>query len=75
METKHDTTLRVTWTDLGRPEGTGYAALPGGGRLMLDDADLHYAARYLAEGYEPEFFVRPSEALHGRYIVVSRRRA
>ena len=75
METKQETTLRVTWTDLGRPEGKGYVALPSGGTLMLDDADLNYAQRYLADGYEPEFFVRPSEALHGRYVVVSRRRA
>lgn len=68
--------MRVTWTDLGRPEGKGYADLPAGaGRLMLDDADLHYAAQYLEAGYEPEFFVRRSDALQGRYIVVARRRA
>lgn len=67
--------MRVTWTDLGRPEGKGYVALPAGGQLMLDDADLNYATSYLAAGYEPEFFVRPCEALHGRFVVVSRRRA
>lgn len=75
MDTKRDGTTRVTWTDLGKPEGTGYVALPAGGQLMLDDADLNYATQYLAAGYEPEFFVRPSDALQGRYVVISRRRA
>lgn len=75
MQTLADGTIRVTWTDLGRPEGRGYAALPSGGQLMLDDADMHYAGQYLAAGYEPEFFVRQSEALQGRYIVISRVRA
>jgi len=75
METMRDGTIRVTWTDLGRPEGRGYADLPSGGRLLLDDADLHYATQYLEAGYEPEFFVRHSDALQGRYVVVSRRRA
>ena len=75
METTRDGTLRITWTDLGRPEGKGGVPLPGGGTLVLDDADLHYATEYLAAGYEPEFFVRKSEALSGRYVVVSRRRA
>lgn len=75
MDTARESTLRVTWTDLGRPEGKGYVALANGAQLMLDDADLHYAAQYLEAGYEPEFFVRPSAALQGRYVVVSRRRA
>ena len=71
-----DGTIRVTWTDLGRPEeGRGYAALPSGGQLLLDDADMHYASQYLTAGYEPAFFIRQSEALQGRYIVVSRVRA
>lgn len=71
-----DGTLRVTWTDLGKPGGKGYVGLPGErGQLMLDDADLNYATQYLEAGYEPEFFVRPSDALQGRYVVVSRRRA
>lgn len=75
METTQDGTIRVTWTDLGRPEGKGYTALPSGGQVMLDDADLHYAEQYLQAGYEPEFFVRRSDALQGRYVVVSRKRA
>ncbi len=75
METTRDGTIRVTWTDLGRPEGKGYVALPSGGQLMLDDADINYASQYLASGYEPEFFVRRSDALQGRYVVVSRQRA
>ena len=75
METMRDGTMRVTWTDLGRPEGKGYADLPAGGKLMLDDADLNYATQYLEAGYEPEFFVRRSDALQGRFVVVSRRRA
>ena len=75
MQTTRDTTIRVTWTDLVKPEGKGYVALPSGGQLMIDDADLNYAAQYLAAGYEPEFFVRPSDALQGRYVVISRRRA
>ena len=70
-----DGTIRVTWTDLGRPEGKGYTGLPAGGSLLLDDADLDYAAKYLAAGYEPEFFVRRSDALQGRYVVIARRRA
>ncbi len=57
METTRDGTIRVTWTDLGRPEAKGYVAIPSGGQLMLDDADLNYATQYLAAGYEPEFFV------------------
>ena len=75
METQHERTFRYTWTDLGRPEGKGYVELPSGGQLLLDDADLNYATQYLEAGYEPEFFVRVSDALQGRYIVVSRRRA
>lgn len=75
METLSDGTIRVTWTDLGRPEGRGYADLPNGGRLLLDDADVNYATQYLEAGYEPEFFVRRSDALQGRYVVISRRRA
>lgn len=75
METMRDGTMRVTWKELGRPEGKGYVGLPSGGQLMIDDADMNYAAQYLAAGYEPEFFVRRSEALQGRYVVVSRRRA
>lgn len=75
METTRDGTIRVTWTDLGRPEGRGYTPLPSGGAVLIDEADMDYAAKYLAAGYEPEFFVRPSEALQGRYVVVSRQRA
>jgi hypothetical protein len=75
MQTLADGTIRVTWTDLGRPEGKGYTALPSGGQLLLDDADMNYASQYLAAGYEPAFFVRLSDALQGRYIVVSRVRA
>lgn len=80
METTRDGTIRVTWTDLGRPEGKGYVSLPqngpfAGGQLLLDDADMNYATQYLEAGYEPEFFVRRSDALQGRYVVVSRRRA
>lgn len=75
MQTLMDGTIRVTWTDLGRPEGKGYAALPSGGQLLLDDADMNYATQYLAEGYEPAFFVRQSDALQGRFVVVSRVRA
>jgi len=75
MQTLADGTIRVTWTDLGRPEGKGYAALSSGGQLLLDDADINYATQYLAAGYEPAFFIRRSDALQGRYIVVSRVRA
>ena len=75
MDTTREETIRVTWTDLGRPEGKGYVKLPAGGQLMIDDADMDYALKYLAAGYEPEFFVRRSDALQGRYVVVSRRRA
>ena len=75
METLRDGTIRVTWTDLGRPEGKGYATLPNGGSVLIDDADMDYATKYLAAGYEPEFFVRRSDALQGRFVVVSRRRA
>lgn len=75
METTRDGTIRVTWTDLGRPEGKGYAAISSGEQVLLDDADLNYATQYLAAGYEPEFFVRRSDALQGRYVVVSRKRA
>lgn len=75
METLRDGTIRVTWTDLGRPEGKGYVGLPSGAKLLLDDADLHYAAQYLDAGYEPEFFVRRSDALQGHFVVISRVRA
>jgi hypothetical protein len=75
MQTLKDGTIRLTWTDLGRPGGKGYTAVPSGGQLLLDDADLLYAQQYLDKGYEPEFFVRQSEALQGRYVVISRVRA
>lgn len=75
MQTLKDGTIRLTWTDLGRPEGKGYTAVPSGGQVLLDDADLLYARQYLDSGYEPEFFVRRSEALQGRYVVISRVRA
>ena len=75
MVTMRDGTIRLTWTDLGKPEGRGYVSLASGGRLLLDDADLNYATQYLAAGYEPEFFVRRSDALQGHYVVISRRRA
>ncbi len=75
MQTLKNGTIRLTWTDLGRPEGKGYAAVPSGGQVLLDDADLLYARQYLDSGYEPEFFVRRSEALQGRFVVISRVRA
>jgi hypothetical protein len=67
--------LQVSYTELGKPEGKGYYALPDNkGEVMLDEADVRYIREYLGKGFEPSFFVKPSPALRNAYIVVARQR-
>jgi hypothetical protein len=67
--------FRVTYTELGKPQARGYAPVPSGGELLLDEADLRYIAEYLDRGFEPAFFVKRTPALRGAYVVVGRHRA
>ncbi|MDI9639638.1 hypothetical protein QPK87_05165 [Kamptonema cortianum] len=59
-----------TWAELGKPTVRTQVEMPGLGKILLDDADVHYAKN------NPEtaaFYVRRSKALgEGMYVVVAR---
>ena len=61
----------VTWQEIGSPITPGDYEIPGLGKLVFDDTDVHYAMTGRATG----FFVRRSRALHGRFVVVSRQQS
>lgn len=59
----------VSFAELGEPKRKGAYRVPGLGLVILDDADVHYAATQPAPG----FFVRRSTALGPEaFVVVSR---
>lgn len=58
----------VTFEQLGTPTVRSDVEVPGLGIVVLDDADIHFAAKRPEAG----FFVRQSKALGGRFVVVSR---
>ena len=62
----------VGFAELGEPFEKGYYPVADLGEVMLDQADVRYIQKMRAEGYEPRFFVSPSPALDGAYVVVSR---
>jgi hypothetical protein len=66
---------QVSYTELGKPDENGYYKIPDQkGEVLLDEADLRYIREYLGRGFEPSFFVKPSSALRGAYVVVARQR-
>jgi hypothetical protein len=67
--------FQVSYTELGKPDSKGYYPLPEKkGELMIDEADLRYIRDYLGRGYEPSFFIRPSNELRNAFVVVARQR-
>lgn len=57
----------VTFKQLGSPIVRTEVDVPGLGKVILDEADIHYAQK------DPEnaaFFVRKSKALGGAYLTV-----
>lgn len=58
----------VTYSQLGKPSHRQDVDVPGLGVVVVDEADVHFGQK------EPEaaYFVRPSKALGGRFVVVSR---
>lgn len=59
----------LTWKQLGEPKHKGDVDIAGLGTVVLDDADVHFGR---TTGPTATFFVRQSEALGGRFVVVSR---
>lgn len=72
MQQIRDNIYRVTFAELGKPSKRGDVKVDRLGTVMVDVADLNYASNMAAMGYEPTFFVSRSEAMGGRYVVVSR---
>jgi hypothetical protein len=59
----------VTYKQLGSPRRKGMHDAPGLGKVLIDEADIHFGSNNPEGG----FFVRPSKALgEGRFVVVSR---
>jgi hypothetical protein len=59
----------VSFAELGSPQRKGDYKIPGLGVVVLDDADVHYAAT----SPSPGFYVRRARALGpDAYVVVSR---
>ncbi len=67
--------FQVTYAELDKPRAKGYYPVPGGGELLLDEADIRYVDEYLERGFEPSFFIKRSAALRGAFVVVARHRA
>lgn len=72
MKQIRDNIYQVTFTELGKPKKKGDVKLAGLGTVMFDVADLNYVEKMTGLGFEPTFFVSRSEAMGGRYVVVSR---
>lgn len=66
---------QVTFAELGAPLDKGFYPVEGLGDVMLDVADLRYAAEAKALGNEPVFFVSRSGALENDFVVVARQQA
>ncbi len=64
--------FEVTFTELGKPSKRGDVKVDGFGTVMIDMADVDYAATMKDLGYEPTFFLSKSKVLGNRYVVVSR---
>ena len=64
--------FEVTFSELGKPSKRGDVKLEGMGTVMIDMADVDYAAKMNDLGYEPTFFLSKSAALGNRFVVVSR---
>lgn len=75
MKQIRENIFQVDHSELGRPDARGYYKLPDGkAEVLLDEADVRYIREYLDRGYEPSFFIKPSAALRGAYVVVGRQR-
>ena len=72
MKQIRDNIFQVTYSELGSPKKRGDFKLNGLGTVMFDVADLNYVETMTGLGFEPTFFVSRSEAMGGRYVVVSR---
>jgi hypothetical protein len=59
---------QVTYEQLGRPSHRQDIEVAGLGVVVVDEADVHYGQQH----EHAAFFVRPSKALGGRFVVVSR---
>ena len=71
MKRIRDDIYQVTATEMGLPFEKGFYEVPDLGEVFIDLADVRYIESMRGAGYEPTFFVSPSEALHG-FVVVSR---
>jgi len=67
-----DNVFQVTHTELGKPADHGFYDVEGGGKLLIDAADVRYIRQALAEHYEPIFFISRTAALGDDYVVVGR---
>lgn len=72
MKQIRDNIFQVTFSELGSPKKKGDVKMNGLGTVMVDVADLNYADKMATQGLEPTFFVSRSEAMGGRFVVVSR---
>ncbi|MCG9894910.1 MAG: hypothetical protein MH204_05500 [Fimbriimonadaceae bacterium] len=58
----------ITYEQLGRPTHRQDVQVPGLGLVVLDEADIHFGKNTP----DATYFVRPSGAIPGAFIVVSR---
>jgi|GEM_PF-1018815 len=73
MKQVRENVFQVTFEELGSPFEKGWASLPEGGRLLLDEADMRFIAEMRDQGYEnPTFFIGRTAALANDYGVLSR---
>lgn len=72
MTAIRENVFQVTYTELGRPAGHGFYDVDGGGKLLIDEADVRYIRETISKGYEPTFFISRTPALGNDYVVVGR---
>jgi hypothetical protein len=58
----------VTFAEMGSPAAKCDVEVAGVGTIVLDEADIHYGTT----NENAAFYVRPSKAMSGRHVVVSR---
>lgn len=63
---------QLTHGELGRPTEKGWVEVPGGGKLLVDDADVRFFTVMSGRGYEPTIFISRSPVMGGEYVVVAR---
>lgn len=72
MKQIRENVFQVTFTEIGKPPQRGWTKVPGGGKLMLDAADMNFIEKMSAGGYEPTFFVSRAAAMGNEFVVVAR---